>query len=213
MVLSVVSTEVIESLHAIKTKKLVQGSSARVYDCCQTIDDPFDCLKNLTGICRQSDYPDILRQCNPNQCTIYAKFDTINRLTSKSEMTMLSWIQDSTLWAGIDASAESFMLYDKGVYDVSNCEQTIWDHVIQIVGYGVEEGRPFWICKNSWGETWGEQGYIRIVRGKNMCGIATHVIQLDSKQTSGAIRSHNIISIYFLVLLVTMAAKMGDQFN
>ena len=38
------------------------------------------------------------------------------------------------------------------------------------LGYNGEEG--FWIVKNSWGSGWGESGYIRMVMGKNMCGIS-----------------------------------------
>ncbi|CAF1303742.1 unnamed protein product [Adineta steineri] len=71
-----------------------------------------------------------------------------------------------------------------GVYDDPTCSQTMIDQVVQIVGYGVEEGKPYWLCKNNWGAKWGDQGYIRIARGKNMCAIATVVIQVASIETT-----------------------------
>ncbi|CAF1303904.1 unnamed protein product [Adineta steineri] len=71
-----------------------------------------------------------------------------------------------------------------GVYDDPTCSQTQIDQAVQIVGYGIEEGKPYWLCKNNWGTGWGDQGYIRIARGKNMCAIATLVIQVAITEPS-----------------------------
>lgn len=59
------------------------------------------------------------------------------------------------------------------------CMHSKIDHGVLIVGYGVAEypvfnkTLPYWIVKNSWGHRWGEQGYYRIFRGDNTCGISS----------------------------------------
>ncbi|OWK52064.1 Pro-cathepsin H [Lonchura striata] len=67
-----------------------------------------------------------------------------------------------------------FMHYRKGVYSNPRCEHTPdkVNHAVLAVGYGQEDGTPYWIVKNSWGRLWGMQGYFLIERGKNMCGLA-----------------------------------------
>ncbi|OHS93467.1 Digestive cysteine proteinase 2 [Tritrichomonas foetus] len=74
----------------------------------------------------------------------------------------------------IDASHASFQLYSYGIYDEPQCKQMGVTLYTTIVGFGVEDGVKFWIVRNSWGASWGENGYIRMVRGQgNQCGEAT----------------------------------------
>jgi len=76
----------------------------------------------------------------------------------------------------IDASQASFQLYTGGIYDDSSCSSLILDHAVGCIGYGSESGTDYWIIRNSWGEDWGEAGYIRIRRNHhNRCGVATRV--------------------------------------
>ena len=54
------------------------------------------------------------------------------------------------------------MGYESGVYD-GHCGSTI-DHAVVLVGYGTENGKDYYLVRNSWGEGWGEGGYIKQLR-------------------------------------------------
>ncbi|UJR11039.1 hypothetical protein I4U23_015223 [Adineta vaga] len=210
IIAAIVSTELVETLKAIEAKNFIEGSISRVYDCCPQSIDVFECIRNMSGICKNSDYPTALKKCEPNQCKPFFTFDKINKLANNDETTMLAWMQESTLWAEVDA--EKFAMYMGGIYDEPACSQTSIDHVLQIVGYGVEGGNPYWICKNSWGEDWGEKGYIRIARGKNMCAIATQVVQVANTKTSDARRSQTIIPMFFILMLTIVVQRISNYY-
>ncbi|XP_072757222.1 cathepsin K [Anoplolepis gracilipes] len=72
--------------------------------------------------------------------------------------------------ASINASPKTFQLYHKGVYDDHLCNSDTVNHAMLIVGYTPTE----WILKNWWGDSWGEDGYMRLAKNKNRCGIANY---------------------------------------
>jgi len=77
----------------------------------------------------------------------------------------------------IQANLQSFQLYKSGIYSDPNCGDDL-DHGVLVVGYGYDSSwdMKYWIVKNSWGSTWGDNGYIRIQKDINdssgLCGIA-----------------------------------------
>ena len=87
---------------------------------------------------------------------------------------------------GVDAS-HGWQLYKNGVMHMKqgfhpfkpSCSSKAnkMDHGVAIVGYGTtDEGEDYWIVRNSWGPHWGEQGYIRLGRGQNTCGVANAAV-------------------------------------
>lgn len=76
----------------------------------------------------------------------------------------------------IEADKLVFQLYNGGVFDSSKCGTNL-DHAVLLVGYGSENGQEYFILKNSWDTTWGEEGYMRIAveDGAGICGV-----QLDA---------------------------------
>ena len=65
---------------------------------------------------------------------------------------------------------EDFTSYQSGVYQ-HKTGRKLGGHAIEVVGYGVEDGTPYWKVKNSWNDSWGDGGFFKILRGSNECGI------------------------------------------
>lgn len=67
------------------------------------------------------------------------------------------------------------LFFSTGVYYEPECNATQLDHGVLVVGYGTDDDdNDFWIVKNSWNTTWGDEGYIRMARNKeNNCGVAS----------------------------------------
>jgi C1A family cysteine protease len=105
---------------------------------------------------------------------------------SKAVASVASWTQLSTkeldiaTWSAtngpvsIAMNADVLMSYTSGVItNVASCSPSQIDHAILIVGWNIGSNPPYWIVKNSWGTSWGEQGYFRIIFGKGACGLNT----------------------------------------
>eukprot|EP00766_Chilomastix_caulleryi_P001161 gnl/Chilomastix_caulleri/2134.p1 GENE.gnl/Chilomastix_caulleri/2134~~gnl/Chilomastix_caulleri/2134.p1 ORF type:complete len:206 (-),score=77.08 gnl/Chilomastix_caulleri/2134:40-657(-) len=77
-------------------------------------------------------------------------------------------------------NANPVQFYTGGILDPKNCSPKGLNHAVVIVGYGTENGVPFWKIRNSWGSTWGEEGYFRMKRGDNTCGVAEDATYIDA---------------------------------
>ena len=68
-----------------------------------------------------------------------------------------------------------FQQYGGGIFSGCTAGAKV-DHAIAVVGYGTENGEDYWLIKNSWGPSWGENGFIRLKRGVGMCGIGGAIV-------------------------------------
>lgn len=68
-----------------------------------------------------------------------------------------------------------FLHYKKGVYRHTH-GQFLGGHAIRVLGWGVEDGKKYWLCANSWNSDWGDNGFFKIVRGEDHCGIESEIV-------------------------------------
>jgi len=184
------ATGSLEGQNFKKTSLLISYSEQNLVDCSYVegddgcngglMDDAFTYVKQNNGIDTETCYKykakdekkckfNSSSECVKGFCSGFTDIETGNEAQLKEAAGTVGPIS-----VAIDASHESFQLYESGVYSEPSCSSTELDHGVLVVGYGTEDGADYWLVKNSWGEQWGEEGYIKMSRNKaNQCGIAT----------------------------------------
>lgn len=104
------------------------------------------------------------------------------------EATRAALVKYGPLAVSIDASADEWVFYKTGVYDSATCHTAAvdLDHGVTLMGFGEDpNGTPYWLVKNTWSRYWGEEGYIRVARTPDDCGITTQPIYMRMEVLSG----------------------------
>jgi len=192
---------VLEGQHALATKKLVSLSEQNLVDCSKQQGNfgcgggwPFDSyeyvIRDSEGLDTEASYPyaGVDQTCAYNPSTVGATATAFAILTPDNE----AGLQDAVANVGpisvcINANG-NFMSYEGGVFDDSTCTSDFdsIDHCVLAVGYGTDSasGKDYWLVKNSWNTSWGDKGYIKMVRNKmNQCAISTLASYPDVKPT------------------------------
>jgi len=186
------TTGSLEAAHFNKTKKLVSLSEQNLVDCSSKegnhgcmgglMDQAFKYVKENKGIDTEASYPYTAKtgkSCLFNSSSVGATLTSWKDIRSGSEADLAAAVaQVGPISVAIDAGHPGFQMYKHGVYYSLLCSKTRLDHGVLAVGYDQKEfsgfTQKFWIVKNSWGESWGDQGYINMAKDMgNMCGIAT----------------------------------------
>lgn len=163
-------------LQSFSEQQLVSCSSSYGNMGCNggLMDDGFAYIADH-GICSEEEYPytassDFLK-CKGKSCTVVAKITGHTDVTPNDEDALQKAVDLGPVSVAIEADQQVFQFYKSGVLDDASCGTQL-DHGVTVTGYGTDSGVDYWSVRNSWGESWGESGYIRLVRNKNQCGIA-----------------------------------------
>eukprot|EP01121_Diplochlamys_sp_Union-15-3_P013165 TRINITY_DN404_c0_g1_i7.p1 TRINITY_DN404_c0_g1~~TRINITY_DN404_c0_g1_i7.p1 ORF type:complete len:325 (-),score=72.09 TRINITY_DN404_c0_g1_i7:104-1078(-) len=179
------STGGIEGQWQIHGHGLVSLSEQQIVDCCKQgygcgggwMDWAFAYVAQQGGIDTESSYPYTARNgdCHYNAATVGARISSYRDVAAGSESALQNAVATvGPISVAIDASHSSFQFYNGGVYHEPACSTTALDHAVLAVGYGVDAGKDYWLVKNSWGTSWGLEGYIMMSRNaNNNCGIAS----------------------------------------
>jgi C1A family cysteine protease len=185
------TTGAVEGALQIATGRLVSLSEQNLVDCAGSfgnegcngglMDDAFKYIEQ-NGIASEASYPYTGKDGSCKKEASVATIGGYQDVPESDEDALLAMAQKGPVSVAIEADKNAFQSYNSGVLDSWFCGKKL-DHGVLVVGYGTDEesGKDYWKVKNSWGPTWGEEGYVRIVRGKNMCGIA-----LSASQPTGA---------------------------
>lgn len=128
--------------------------------------------------CLESDYPYSysLESCKFSEFEHYGSISGYINVTVGDKNDLCEKVQLGPVSAVIDASSMEFSIYSGGIFDDRFCMKAPHFHCVLCVGFGVEDGTRYWIIRNSWGQFWGEEGYMRMARDGYDCGIANSAL-------------------------------------
>jgi len=176
------TTGAVEGVVKIKYGSLVSLSEQQLVDCAGSygnagcngglMDSAFKYVM-AHGLCTEAAYPYTAKDgtCKSSSCTMSANSKITGYTDVAHTETALGTAVDiEPISVAIEADQAGFQNYKSGIFSGA-CGKNL-DHGVLAVGYGVSGSTQYWKVKNSWGTSWGEQGYIRMIRGQDECGIA-----------------------------------------
>lgn len=144
-----------------------------------SVDVALEWIKRNGGICTEDEYVYTAGDGSVDACRRRCKVETDISITgvirvNSTENALMEAVARQPVSAAIEADQAVFQLYSSGVL-TARCGANL-DHAILVVGYGVYDELNYWQIKNSWGTTWGMDGYMLLDRGdsddhKGKCGI------------------------------------------
>nr|CAH7726466.1 unnamed protein product [Callosobruchus chinensis] len=117
--------------------------------------------------------PKCERQCEKNSKLQYNedKHYGLNSyyILNDQRQIQLEIMQNGPVVASFQLFAD-FINYKSGVYKADKTSQILGNHAVRVIGWGTEDGNPYWLVTNSWNKNWGDEGLFKIMRGTSECG-------------------------------------------
>lgn len=193
------TTGALEGAYQLKYNTLKSFSEQNLVDCdnfrhggtdlgCNggLMDSAFSWTKKNGGLCSEEDYPYVSGTTKTSgtcvqgtSCSLDAKVapSSYTDVQKSSDSAMMSALAQQPVSIAIQADQAAFQLYTSGVF-TGSCGTQL-DHGVLAVGYGTMDGQDYYKVKNSWGTSWGMDGYILLGRGDEynrgagQCGMLT----------------------------------------
>ncbi|CAL5345157.1 unnamed protein product [Camellia sinensis] len=174
----------VEGINKITNSNLLSLSEQELVDCNTDnggcgggfMDTAFQFIQN-NGLTSEDNYPYIAQD---NTCDSTKAATSVVQITGyedvppSNEQALLQAVARQPVSVAIEGGGQNFHFYQSGVF--SGPCGTKLDHAVTIIGYGTTtDGTNYWLVKNSWGSSWGENGYMKIDRdavAEGRCGIA-----------------------------------------
>merc|ERR1712159_238335 len=194
----------IEGANFVKTGKLVSLSEQELVDCDNKTGDSGcngglpkfayeDMIQNKFGLETERDYPyvgagsgwlpDSGPKCQLSQEKEKVFISNWTQISKDEDQIAAALVKHGPLSIGLNAGPMQF--YWGGISDpwLLFCNPQRIDHGVTLVGFGHDNStnKSYWIIRNSWGPSWGEKGYYRLIRGHGACGVN----KLQAVQGSG----------------------------
>ncbi|XP_057948266.1 thiol protease SEN102-like [Malania oleifera] len=169
----------VKGITQIKTGNLISLSEQELVDCDRKLN--MGCLGGLmvyvfqfikkNGLARETNYPysgSDGGHCNLKKMTnkAAAAISAFERVPANSENALLKAVANQPISIAINARSRQFRYYRGRLY-TGWCDSRL-NHAMTLVGYQTDDetGVEYWLLKNSWGLEWGEDGYMKILRGR-----------------------------------------------
>ncbi|KAJ3452822.1 hypothetical protein M0812_04599 [Anaeramoeba flamelloides] len=181
----------LEGQYFLATSNLESVSAQNIIDCSWESEYPsYGCdgsshwkalnsVKEMGGFMNKNDYPylSVSGYCAFDKSQSLSTIDKIVNITSSDYEVAQSLYEYGPMSISLHV-IESLLFYSGGLYNDVMCSQENVNYAALLIGYGFWEEDPtqaYWLIKSSWGDTWGDEGYLYIARDNNLCGVCSEV--------------------------------------